>query len=214
MRKRKKIKYSGLKLKNSNGREIPVEVIRKDHLRKDATVKKIFEHAFKLQKYMISQKLKMDGMIQAYMLFWKKYNKSEDMEGLNNFTLSSYDNTMKIIVKSNDIIRLDDTRQFAEAKIKSCMNRWGKDAHPMLRQVINSVFKTDKDGFVNSTALRSLKQLETNDNEWIEAMELLTKAETCVGKRQYLTFQYRKDQNSKWKTLNLGFSSVDPEESE
>lgn len=201
--------FSGKTMINGRGKEVPVEMIRKDHIKRNAVVDKIFARAGSLEYKMSAVKGKIQNDIELYQSFWKKFNKAENIEDLVNLTLSNYSNTRKVVVKTQDIIQLDDTRQLAEAKIKNCVRRWGKDAHPFLITIVDELFKTNKEGFVNVTELRALKQYPIEEKEWKEAMELLSNAEIAVGKRQYITLYYREDIKSKWKIVNLNFSSAE-----
>ncbi len=207
-----KKEFSGKVMINSRGNEVPVEMVRKDHLKRDRVVDKIFGKAKSFESKMNIAKEKIFDDVNSFQKFWRKYHKSEKVEDLNNLTLSNYANTKRVVIKTNDIIQLDDTRQLAEAKIKSCLKKWGQNAHPFLKQVVDELFKTNKEGLVNVTDLRALKQYEINDPEWVEAMDLLSKSETPIGKRQYIILQERVNQNAKWKTLNLNFSSAGKEE--
>jgi hypothetical protein len=205
--KRVKKEFSGATVINGRGKEVPVEMVRKDMLRQDKTVRKIFSMAGALQGKMLTSKHSIFTEIEKFRAFWTKFHKAEDCE-INNLTLSSYDNLIKVTVKSSDIIKLNDTRQLAEAKIKNCLKRWGADAHPWLKTVVDELFKTNKEGFVNVQELRALKQFEIHDTEWNEAMKLLGQAEEIIGKRRYLNLQYRETINDKWETMDLNFSSM------
>jgi len=206
--KKKKKEFSGATMVNARGKEVPVEMVRRDTLREDKTVKKIFRMVGNMSNKMTCTKQGVFTEVNRFMDYWKKVNKAEGVE-VNNLTLSTYDGLMKVSIKSSDIIKLNDTRQLAEAKIKNCLNRWGADAHPWLKTIVEELFKTNKEGLVNVQELRALKQYDIQDSEWKEAMELLTRAEEIVGKRQYINFQIREDINSKWQTVDLNFSSME-----
>jgi hypothetical protein len=210
MAKKKRVKkeLSGIKMINSRGKEVPVEMIRKDHLKKDKIVSDIFKMVDDMQGKLVRVKGKVMAKTDTYKNYLAKAHKT-DIGDLNNLTLTNYSNTEKVIISSADIVQLDDKRQIAEAKIKSCFARWGEGAHPYLKTVVDELFKTNKEGYVNITELRALKQYEINDTEWQEAMELLNEAEIIVGKRQYLRLQRRPSIKDKWETVDLNFSSLE-----
>ena len=108
MAKKKRKEFSGVTVMNGRGKEVPVEMVRKDHLKRDKIVARIFDEAIILQKRMANHKAKVFNLIGAYQVYWKKFNKAEKVADLNNLTLSSYNNLFRVIVKTNDIIQLDD----------------------------------------------------------------------------------------------------------
>lgn len=203
-----KKELSGRVMVNSRGNETAIEHIKPEHLKRDSVVKKCFNKVEKLKKQMEKTKQQVLKEINKYNDYLCKINGMEPTE-INNLTLSSYDNTMQVNLKSSSVIDFDEHLQLAEIKVKECLKRWGKESHPNIVAIINNAFRTDKKGFVNKNEVLSLFQYDIKDKDWKEAMELIKKSIRTVERKQYLMLRSRKNQNADWENFNLNFSSID-----
>jgi hypothetical protein len=213
---KKPVKYSGNVMANSKGKDVPVELIRPEDLRRDMTVERIFAKALKLSRQMAKEKSKIVSQMKKHADYLMKIAGIDpNSEKLYNMQLSSFDNLRRVIKKSSNVIEFDANIQLAEIKIKNCVKKWSVGANAALVQVVDNVFRTDKKGFLNKASILSLRTYNITDAEWKDALELIDKSIQITERKEYLIIQYRKDYNSEWETLPLNFSSIDekfPEE--
>lgn len=200
-------KLSGKTLKNSHGQDVAIEHIRKDVIRKDKIVKRVFVTLDKLQRRMIAEKAKVRKQIAQHVEKLLKENGIEDKKKLN-VTLTTFDGQKQIIVKSNRIMEFDEKLQVAEAKIKKCMRTWAVGANPALCEIVDNVFRTEKKGFIDKSGILSLLQYNISDREWREAMELIRQSMYTADRKEYLMIKFRDDASGKWQSINLNFSTL------
>jgi hypothetical protein len=199
---------------NSRGNAIPIENVRKDHVKKHLLVEDVFDRALDLETRIKKVKVSMRKKIDKYLRQLAKKNKVENPEFEDVFEdviLTNYPGTLQIQVKNSSIIDFDENLSLAKTKIDSCFERWGKNTHQNIKIIVDKFFRVGKKGFINKNAILSLFQFRIDDAEWNEAMELIKNSIHETSKKEYTMLRYRDDNKSKWKNLNLNFSSVEVE---
>lgn len=194
---------------NHKGNEVPKNMVRKDHLRRDKTVRKIFVIAEKLEQKIISDKHKMLKEIEKFKKWLEKNYEAE--ADFQNLTLSDYSNQMKVEIKSAAVIEFDEKIQIAENIIKQLVGKWALESgNANLTVLVESAFKTDKKGFLDKNRILGLKAYKINHPEWKKAMQLIDDAVQIVDRKSYMQIKYKND-NGKWKNLQLNFSNAEVE---
>jgi len=206
--KKKEIKFSGKMLVNGTGKEVAIELIRPEVLKRDKIVKKMYNRLRLLYSKMLSEKQKILTEIGKYQ---KAMANETGTEVLENATLSDYSNTIRIVKRNNRVIDFDDNIQLAEKKIKELIRKWGENSNPYIAEIVDRTFKTDRKGFINKNSILSLFTININDPDWLEAMELIRKSMYENAQKEYIMVQYRNDHTAGWETLNLNFSSISEE---
>lgn len=203
---------SGVVMVNNMGKEVPIELVRPEHLKRHSVVNRIVNEVNALQNIIAKSKTKVLRLVDAHEKYMLKVNGLAEDTGLGNITLSNYSNTARVVIKSQKVIEFGPEMQMAEQKIKDCLKKWGKNAHQYIHEVINQVFKADKKGFVNKNAIMGLFTYNITDPDWIAAMELIRKSIQEVTRKEYMMIQTRKDKDAAWVNLNLNFSSLDSDD--
>ncbi len=197
-------------LTNSRGQDVPIDRVRPEHLRKHIVVESSFDRITALENQLIKAKKRLYREIQRYVNWLAKNN---DVEAeFKNLTLSNFSHTKLIEIKNSKIIEFDENLQIAKQKIDSCFDRWGEGANPNLRLIVDSYFKVAEKGFINKANILGLQQFNIEDEEWAEAMALITKSIVITARKEYIQFKERPDVNGKWTAKNLNFSSIGEEQ--
>ncbi len=194
-------------LTNGKGKEIPIEMVRDDHLKKHKLVMKVFVAGVKLEQKIMKDKQRMLNRITAYQRWLEKhYGGTVEFK---NLILSDYSNEHKIEIKSNRIIEFDEKIQLAETLLKKSIKSWSKDSNRNMVVIIDEIFKTDKKGFLDKNKILSLKQYKITDPDWQAAIKLIDDSINIVDRKSYMMIKYKV--GNTWKCLNLNFSSAETE---
>jgi len=197
-------------LANFKGNPVPIELVREDHLKRHLVVENIFDDVLKFEKRLKKFKSTILNKIIKYEDWITKHNDVEDAK-FENITLTNYEGTKQVMIKSGAFIDFDENLSLAKAKIDKCFKKWGNKSHPNLKAVIDHYFRIDKKGFINKKAILGLFQFEMNDKDWEAAMELIRKSIVETAKKEYLMVRVRADINSNWEAINLNLSSIEAE---
>ena len=146
------------------------------------------------------------------MYYWIiKYNNLTDID-FKNITLTNYDGTKQISIKSSKVIDFDENLQLAKQKIDECFAKWGAESHPNIKAVVDKYFKVDKKGVLNKNAILGLFKFQMNDKDWDEAMRLIQLSIVDDESREYLMLRTRKNKDADWELVNLNLSSISVDE--
>lgn len=195
-------------LVNSSGKEVPVNLVRRDHLKRHETVESIFNAAGRYEKQLKRFKEKMLIKIDNYREWLALHNKVDEPEW-ENLTLTNYPGTLQVVIKSNKVIEFDETLQLAKAKIDSCISNWSEGTNQNIKTLVDTYFRVGQKGLINKQAIFGLFRLNINEPEWKEAMELIRKSISEASRKEYFMIRHRRHSKDEWKTLNLNFSSVE-----
>ncbi|MEI5604369.1 DUF3164 family protein, partial [Streptomyces brasiliscabiei] len=67
----------------------------------------------------------------------------------------------------------DERIQAAKAKIDECIKRWSEGSSDQIKALVDLAFRVDKQGNIDVNQVLSLRQLNINDSDWIEAMDAI-----------------------------------------
>ncbi len=198
-------------LENAKGTMIPIEMVKEHHLKRHIAVTKIFNKADQLQARIIAVKRQVLKEVMKYQE-WKVAFLKTGAPEFANLQLSNYNNTVLIQFKTNKLQEFDDTLQYAQATLSEYFQEITEEANQELQLIVTEAFKMDEKGFVNSAKLFGLFQYNITNPKWKKAMELLNESITVTGSKEYLIIKHRPTNRSKWKYLNLNFSSLETDE--
>jgi hypothetical protein len=192
---------------DSQGRQVPAELVREIDKLRDQTVRAIAAEALEMRDTLAAFKRKLRDDIYAFVdLSFQQYGKRYG-GGKGNITLTSYDGKYRLIVAMNETIVFDERLQAAREIIGGCLDKWSDGARPEIRLLVNDAFKVDKTGKVSATRVLGLRRLEINDPDWQNAMRAVSESVQVSGSKQYLRF-YERDENGEYRQVPLDVAAL------
>lgn len=109
-----------------------------------------------------------------------------------NVTLSSYDGQYKVLMAVGEHRHFDERIQAAKALIDQCITRWSDGASAEIRALVDHAFRVNKQGHIDVNQVLSLRKLEIDDAEWLQAMNAIADAIQVTGTSTYLRLYERR----------------------
>lgn len=190
------------------GQEVPREYVDGFDVRKERTVGKLLKKAMKLSKELETFKqMAFDDVDRLYDEMLKKADINPS-ERKGNFTLYSFDKSVKLTVDVSERIEFDENINFAQEKINQYLAEKTKGADQELAVLVNNAFKTTK-GRLDTKRIFSLFTLKITHPLWKDAMELIKKSIQTNSTVRYLSL-YKRDKKhfDKYNIINLNFSNA------
>jgi hypothetical protein len=179
---------------DSQGRQVPVELVSGIDKLRDQTVRRIADEALKMKEVLAGFKHRIREDIQTFVeLSANQYGKTWGGKK-GNITLTTYDGAYRLVVAMNDDIVFDERLQIARDIIGECIEKWSDGARSEIRVLVNDAFQVDKAGKINTARVLGLRRLEIQDPDWQKAMRAITESIQVSGSKQYLRFYERNGQ--------------------
>jgi hypothetical protein len=178
---------------DSQGRQVPAELVSDIDKLRDQTVRRIADEAMQMKEVLAAFKQKIRDDIYAFVdLSFQRYGKSYGGKK-GNITLTTYDGKYRLVVAMDETIVFDERLQAAREIIGDCLGKWSDGARPEIRLLVNDAFQVDKTGKVSAARVLGLRRLEIHDPDWQKAMRAITESIQVAGSKQYLRFYERSD---------------------
>jgi len=192
---------------DSQGREVPVNMVKDIDKKRDATVRKVAAEALKMKEVLVEFKNKIRADIMAFAdLSAAQYGvKWGGKKG--NITLTTYDGQFKLVVAMNDNITFDERLQVARELIGKCLKKWSTGARQEIRVLVNDAFQVDKQGKISTARVLGLRRLEITDPDWQKAMTAITESVQITGTKQYLRV-YERDASGEYQNIPLDVAAL------
>lgn len=188
-----------------NGQEIPAQYVPKLDKERDRVAQKLHKRAVTLNKQIAAYKnmalAEADEIFEAML---EKHDSSKDHKG--NYTITSFDKTIKIEVNVKDRIEFTDEIQVAQLKINEFLAMKIEGADADLQEIVNNAFRTTK-GRLDTKRVLSLFSYKIKHAKWLEAMEAIKSSITKNSSKRYMRI-FKKDDSGEYKSLDLNFSSI------
>jgi hypothetical protein len=192
---------------DSQGRQVPIELVPEIDKLRDQTVRRIAEEAMKMKDVLGNFKKRIGDDIHTFVeLSANQYGKTWGGKK-GNITLATYDGKYRLIVAMDDNIIFDERLQIARQIIGECLDKWSSDARPEIRMLVNDAFQVDKAGKISTSRVLGLRRLEIHDPDWQKAMQAITESIQISGTKQYLRF-YERDANGEYKQIPLDVAAL------
>ena len=190
---------------NHKGESVPDKYVDFYDKKKEKIINQMVARANKLNEVLEEYKKlifeKADGLFDD---MFKAHNMEKTTQ--RNFTLYSFDKSLKIEISTQDIVDFDDRIQLAQAKINEFLELKTQGADPDLSIIINNAFKTSK-GRLDKSRIFGLFSLKITHHLWNEAMDLIKQSITTNNTRRYATL-WRRQQDGKYVQIQLNFSAL------
>lgn len=192
---------------NAQGHLVPVSQIKEIDLLRDDVVQQIVEQAKTLQASMAAFKSTSMNQVADFVdlsaqEFDVKYGGTK-----GNVTLLSFDGKYKVQRSIGEHRVFDERIQAAKAKIDECIKRWSEGSSDQIKALVDLAFRVDKQGNIDVNQVLSLRQLNIDDADWIEAMDAIADSIKVVGKTPYLRV-YERQGDGQYKQVALDIAKL------
>ena len=192
---------------DSQGRQVPADLVSEIDKLRDQTVRRIADEALKMKELLLEFKKRIRDDIYTFVeLSANQYGKSWGGKK-GNITLTSYDGNYRLIVSINDQITFDERLQVAQELIGDCIEKWSEGSRNEIRILVQDAFQVDKAGKINTARVLGLRRLEIQDPAWQEAMEAISDSIQVSGSKQYLRF-YEKNADGEYVQIPLDVAAL------
>jgi len=179
---------------DSQGRQVPAELVSDIDKLRDQTVRRIADEAMKMRQVLLDFKTRIRGDIYTFVdISASQYGKSWGGKK-GNITLTTYDGKYRLVVAINDQIVFDERLQVARELIGDCVKKWSEGSRSEILILVQDAFQVDKAGKLNTARILGLRRLEITDPDWQMAMSAISDSIQVSGSKQYLRFYERNEQ--------------------
>jgi len=192
---------------DSQGREVPLDMVKDIDKLRDQTVRAIAEKALGMRDRLAALKRELrDDLLSFLQLSSERFSKVYGGRK-GNITLASYDGSLMLKLQVNEHIVFDERLQIAKSIVDGCINRWAQGSRSEIRALVNSAFYVDKAGNINTARILGLRRLEISDPEWAKAMEAITESIQVSGSKEYLRV-YTRGENGEYRQVALDVAAL------
>lgn len=126
-----------------------------------------------------------------------------------NLSLFLLDRSVRLQRTQADVVRYEEDKLLkAKELVDACVEEWSKDANRNLVKLVSLAFKKGRRGY-SRAAMLNLRNMESDDPRWSEAMAIIKDAELLDGAASYLLAAIRDDKGS-YVPLPLDIAAVRP----
>jgi len=192
---------------DSQGRQVPEELVKDIDKLRDQMVRRIADEAVKMKDVLNQFKERIRDEIYSFV------EKSAGEYGVKwggkkgNITLNTYDGKYRLLVQMNDNITFDERLQVARELIGKCLNKWSDGARQEIKLLVNDAFQVDKTGKISTARVLGLRRLDIQDKDWQKAMTAITESIQITGTKQYLRV-YERDDNGEYQMIPLDVAAL------
>ena len=193
---------------NIDGQIVPVESIADVALLRDEFVVSTLQRAFELHAEIKAARAALLSEFDAFVEL-SGGDSGVRIGSTGGGTVMSYDGRLKVERTSPNILGFNEKIGFAEELVTQCLRRWSeKSDFAELRTIVELAFKRSAKGNLDRSLLVRLFQIQSEDAEWVQAMEILRESMEVIGRRSYMRFYFRASRAAKWQQVSLDFSKV------
>jgi hypothetical protein len=196
----------GFRLK-ANGSLVPESQVKDIDKLRDDVVYDIVQSAKAVQAQLAEFKAKAMNQMRDFVdLSAEEYGvKYGGIKG--NVSLLSFDGKYKLMRAVGEHRIFDERIQAAKAKIDECINRWSEGSSDHIKALVEHAFRVNKQGHIDINQVLSLRSLNIDDADWIEAMEAIADSIQIAGTSSYLRL-YERHTNGQYKQISLDISKL------
>ncbi|WP_095835548.1 DUF3164 family protein [Brenneria goodwinii] len=192
---------------NSLGHLVPEDLIKPIDKLRDDVVLNIVNKAKEQRKAMAEFKIESMAEIADFVDLSASEYGVEYGGAKGNVLLSSFDGHYQVRRAVGDHRVFDERIQAAKKILDDLVIRWGADADPKIKAIINHAFRVNKQGRIDVNQVLSLRQIDIDDPEWQSAMSAIADSIQVSGTSQYLRI-YERKQDGQYQQINLDIAKV------
>jgi hypothetical protein len=180
---------------DSQGRLVPIGMIKPIDLLRDQTVRALIQRAKDLNEQMVNFKADAFDDIDTFIETSAEQYKVKVGGKKGGISLYSFDGRYQITRSFQELIRFDEQLQAAKALIDECLTDWTAESKDEVKVIVNDAFRVNQQGHVRTQEVLRLRRLNIKDPRWVSAMEAITNAITVVGTKPYVRLYERVGQD-------------------
>lgn len=178
-------------VKDSQGRMVPVEMVKPADRQRDDLVHDLFARYAQVQVACQAFREKADSEIDSHLALVQEQYGTKVRGQVGNLVLTTYDGEMRIVRAVDKILAFTDEIHAAKQLIFECVNEWVDGARPELKVVAEDAFRQDKQGHLSADRILGLLRWKIEDKRWVQAMQAIRDSIKVQSTRQYLRFYRR-----------------------
>lgn len=186
------------------GNAVPREYVPAFERANEAKIGALYTEASKLANQLKSFKDRAFTLADDIYAEMLKNAKIEATNRKGNYSLLSFDKTVKIEVNVADRIDFDNNITLAQEKLNEFIRSKTEGADQDLSVLVNQAFTTTK-GRLDKARIFGLMQLNIKGEMWADAMELIRKSITTNSSVRYMEFS-AKDDEGRYIPVRLNFA--------
>ena len=195
-------------MKDSQGRLVPIDLVRPIDKLRDQTVRTIVDKALALRKAMAEFKAAAFSDISVFMETSAEQFDVAVGGQKGNVTLRTYDGQYKVERAIQEFIAFDERLHAAKALVDECITEWSATSRPEIQVLVNDAFQVDKEGRVSTQRVLGLKRLDIKDERWQAAMTALAESVTVVSTRSYVRIYQRVGSSDRYEPISLDIAAL------
>ena len=133
-----------------------------------------------------------------------------------NFQTSSFDGLVKVAIKQQYNIRLDErvvrARELMLEYVNGVLDRVSGVDVSALRLLVEAAFKANSQGYLSTGKVLALLRMEVNSEKWRQAKQILQDALKPERGKQYLVCEVRRSAHDDFRPIRLDLADCWPEE--
>lgn len=191
---------------DARGRLVLIESLSEQDRRRDSLAKELIAEALELEELIATKRKSMQARVDEYLDWLKAAKKVRREKWKGNIQLDSFDGSMRIDRRVNEVLGFNETLQLAKTTLDEWFNEKLEDGDQDLKTAVMSAFNVDQQGRVNKSQILKVLRYDIKDAKWKKAMTLIREAMTILTSRQSTTF-YVRDEQGKMRQIILAFVS-------
>lgn len=200
---------NGVEMVNASGGGLtPLKNVRDHHKLEDQTVRHCVAYALELAAIVGRFRVHTLDDVTAFCdeLADKFGGKRGGSKG--NITLKSYDDCLKVEIKSQQFFQYGTELQQAKALVDQFISENSEGVPSDLLVFLTHAFQVDQEGKVNRSRMVQLKRLEIDNETWRRAMAALEAAERPAHSKLYVRFGMRKSVEDAWASISVDLAAA------
>ncbi len=178
-------------VKDSQGRMVPLEMVKPADQQRDDLVRKLFSQYANVLEVCQEFRAQADVEIDVHLqLVGELYGVKKGGQ-VGNLVLKSYDGELQVMRAVDKVIAFSDEIHAAKKLIYACVQEWITEARPELKVLVEDAFRQDKQGHLSAGRILGLLRLEIVDERWKQAMQAIKDSVRVQSTRTYLRFYRR-----------------------
>lgn len=188
------------------GNEVPRDYVPKFDRYNEIQVSKIFNAAIKLNEQIARFKAMSYEIADALYAEMLRNANIAPSDRKGNYTLTSFDKSIRIEVNVNELIEFDENINLAQMKLQEFIENKTKGVDIDIVALVNQAFTTRK-GRLDKARIFGLFSLNITHPLWQESMELIRKSINRNSTVRYMEIS-EKDENGRYIPIRLNFATI------
>lgn len=194
-------------LEDSQGRYVPLRLIRPERVVEDQTVRDLVARAEAASAALADVKHGLLADTDAYVaLVGERYG--VDVPAAANLTMESYDGRLRVERVRADRVTIGPEIQAAEILIRQILDEIND---PTARAIVDRTFRRNpRTRELSAARLVDLVRVEIDDDRWRTAVQAIRDAMRASGSVTYFRAYRRAEPDQPWVQVPLDFSAIVP----